>query len=996
MVAAAISFAATGPTPSARVARELGTLLLSRAVIDSPRWRAHANAQLVSTLAHFNLPLESIRAELREVGAVVCPPSLQPILIALLETELARAVPRAHVLTCVLDALWRPDWAGASIGAVTAALRAGAHAAICELPAMVPDAGLERRLSRFAVRGVLARHGEHGNWGGFEADVALRGAEGVFPISLPLVVAVADAIVARPDHARVEDLERMIARLAPHDRGPGGAHAARVLLHCVGERAAMIRVRAIRNDSVRATASYVLVRAALKPNDAQISIARRIASEMPAGRSRQRAELAIAQAVFRAGDPLRARRAIARVVDPVLLVDVWRLSMAIAMRLRPAREPTPLWPHGHIAHDEPAPSWCRDSTVSAELRARITLGVILLRTGLAGISVCLRVGAWKLRHAAGSAEVRTDLLELLDDVGLDPAVAIAALRQGAWLAERPDRLGDLVSAELLCRRARALETSGELLPAPYLDGALGNRSATTASPRPRRPRTRHEDDNVDAALVVELLAGPVTPAPEPACPPAVELRAAVAEGRSFDRALYDEGSTWGTPRRRGLIAAAASVLREAIAEPAAWDGELVACRARTLARLGGSLAREALEAALGNVASGASVVSDHGRVVFEALCWLDREAAGRLAIAHATSVGGMPLLELAERGRALVPGFTRAWTAVHTAIANRIGGGGARDWLGDLVAGHGVPSHELLGWVEQRAVEGELPAPRELLARAAERCEALQRVWPLEAARMVADDRALLDTLRLVRGGDSIARGKPWGQSEWTRILRRAASVETGVVDRAIVEQCARRLRGTRHVQSLLAGDLTVLGVDRERQVDRVRVRLLAKRGDLMSYLRFADVPIASCYRSDSPHYRETRDHLIAVWKDPLSLCFRIERLDGRPFGFVFGGFATLATGPIALVLNGMYLARQRLDTRTAVLEAIEDMVCRPLGIRHVGIANQFGGQGPLPFDYRHQTLTGTRLRALRKQGKLVTDAWDDISYEVNLPIGLDLWWRTL
>jgi hypothetical protein len=214
-----------------------------------------------------------------------------------------------------------------------------------------------------------------------------------------------------------------------------------------------------------------------------------------------------------------------------------------------------------------------------------------------------------------------------------------------------------------------------------------------------------------------------------------------------------------------------------------------------------------------------------------------------------------------------------------------------------------------------------------------------------------------------------------------------------------MVARCATRLKCTAQLSSLMAGDLTALGARRDHTIERglkLRVRLLGKRGDLMPYLRFADVPIANCFRSDSSLYQETQGHAIAVWKDPLSLCFRIERVDGRPFGFVFGGFAELATGPLALVLNGLYLARQRFDARTEVLAAIEDMICRPLGIRHVGIGNQFSGEGPLPLEYRRQTITGTRLRALRKHGELVTDTWDDISDEVNVPTALDLWWRTL
>lgn len=186
------------------------------------------------------------------------------------------------------------------------------------------------------------------------------------------------------------------------------------------------------------------------------------------------------------------------------------------------------------------------------------------------------------------------------------------------------------------------------------------------------------------------------------------------------------------------------------------------------------------------------------------------------------------------------------------------------------------------------------------------------------------------------------------------------------------------------------------LGAQREQEIDNgaYRVRLLQKRTDILQYLRFADVPVANCYRSDSKLYG--RNNVIAVWKDPLSMCVWIERADGRPHGFAFGNFVELATGDLALAINGLYLARQRIEVRTAVLRAIERMLCLPLGIRHLGVASQFAGRGPFPIDYRWRRVSGTRLRALRVNGALVTDVRDDISQHVNVPELLSLHWKTL
>jgi hypothetical protein len=164
-------------------------------------------------------------------------------------------------------------------------------------------------------------------------------------------------------------------------------------------------------------------------------------------------------------------------------------------------------------------------------------------------------------------------------------------------------------------------------------------------------------------------------------------------------------------------------------------------------------------------------------------------------------------------------------------------------------------------------------------------------------------------------------------------------------------------------------------------------LRLLDKRTDLMTYLRFADLPARSCYRSDSWFYvGGTQSHVLAVWHDPLSFCFHVEReVDARfrPCGFLFGGFAEVDGQP-AVALNSLHMRPKRADVRERLLRAFEQALCVPLGITRIGIASCHGGRGPLPSDYVARPVSLTRLRALSAGGKPVTDAWDDISYEVN------------
>ena len=52
--------------------------------------------------------------------------------------------------------------------------------------------------------------------------------------------------------------------------------------------------------------------------------------------------------------------------------------------------------------------------------------------------------------------------------------------------------------------------------------------------------------------------------------------------------------------------------------------------------------------------------------------------------------------------------------------------------------------------------------------------------------------------------------------------------------------------------------------------------------------------------------------------------------------------------------------------------------------------------QLPFPIDYQWGRVSGTRLRALRIDGALVTDTSDDISHHVNVPEVLGLHWKVL
>jgi hypothetical protein len=281
------------------------------------------------------------------------------------------------------------------------------------------------------------------------------------------------------------------------------------------------------------------------------------------------------------------------------------------------------------------------------------------------------------------------------------------------------------------------------------------------------------------------------------------------------------------------------------------------------------------------------------------------------------------------------------------------------------------------------------PAIGELLDRIATATDALDGEDHVAIAKRVVADPDTLENLAMATPSRIDPKMRPWRGSTARALLRHALSNQVGTVVPSLVERIARRLQPAT-LQPL--EQLEVSGV-------RYRVRLLDKRRDLLTYLRFADVPARSCYRSDQAFYRSTtRTFVAAAWKDPLTLCFHIERERARAFqpcGFLFGSFAD-ADGVLALIFNSLHVRPASAAVREQVLRAVERIVA-PFGIARIGIANQFGGRGPLPVDYVSREVALVRHRALAIGGRLVTEIYDDIEHPANQPVRIDhLYWRTL
>src|SRR5262249_27507618 len=155
--------------------------------------------------------------------------------------------------------------------------------------------------------------------------------------------------------------------------------------------------------------------------------------------------------------------------------------------------------------------------------------------------------------------------------------------------------------------------------------------------------------------------------------------------------------------------------------------------------------------------------------------------------------------------------------------------------------------------------------------------------------------------------------------------------------------------------------------------------------------LRFPDA-LPNCFNSSSAQYHggyDTQRDVLAIWKDPLSFCFSVQQRREmgvpEPFGFAFGSFGLGDRGPIAL-LSGIYLRRQTAQLRETALTAIEEALCRPLGVRTVGIGAAHGGAGPMPARYRPGGRPVRRLRALEApDGTLLARLRDDLHLDANV-----------
>ncbi|MDI3283861.1 hypothetical protein [Polyangium sp. 15x6] len=778
----------------------------------------------------------------------------------------------------------------------------------------------------------------------------------VYTPSLPLVrelfvmggdaLSLAEEMLPRIDGSAGQEARALLAIARYPERGPAGVIAL---------------LRAVRHRSAWNHGWLGAVGAALHAE--RLDHAEALLVYAPGRYLRGRAELAIAGSLADRGERLAARRWIQRVEDPALAPAIQLLLARLdldAGLVRRAEKRVLALPMTLLV--PPRRAALHDPRLPGEPEPMETL---------------LAREAWLLRHALVRARGGDDHDGLLSRRAFEDASLRRALfhrinpgndvlvPDAAWIMEHCLKL--LASASTLQGTLAELDGDGPVTPeAAFAFGALGPASSWDRCRRD--PRFR---DALGAA-----------------------------------RAHYDEGISITSMRKRrrvALLDAARAHLRRVLDVDLVHGEETrvaTISRIRCLQNLGGEQAATILQRA--HALSAKHI--GHWEIrkgLFQALAVLSPERATEVFVerydvfARDRQAGWAA--EQIEKQDLFPPGTANAHRCVFTRLMLRLGDR-VSSWLADFVRTFTrdvgtPPGPEVLAIVDTP----DLPeAGEERVRQILERREALFQHDPEEFVRGLAEDP---DRLRLLSALCPVSPGHnaaAWSERDWQRIVERLQK-DVGPVAVGPIARLRRHLPGADHaVQALVQGAPPVPALMRPLPLGSngtLALRYLDKRRDFAAFLRFADC-VPCCFNSTSSMYAYGHDSgtqrmVLALWKDPLSFCFQVVRAPragvAEAQGFVFGSFGLCDDGP-AVLLNGLYLRRQMPWLRFAIVEAIEQALCRPLGIRLVAIATRYGGLGPLPPDYTTQPRRVVhRLRALcEPNGVLMTRVYDDLSSRIN------------
>jgi hypothetical protein len=495
------------------------------------------------------------------------------------------------------------------------------------------------------------------------------------------------------------------------------------------------------------------------------------------------------------------------------------------------------------------------------------------------------------------------------------------------------------------------------------------------------------------------------------------------DGLGAARAHHDEGVSITSRRNRhrvALIDAARAHLRRVLDEGSlrAEDARAATLsRIRCLQNLGGQQAAAILQRALARSADGgagpeqaraavrkplfgalAALSPQHATEIFvDRYDVFARERQARWAAARIEELGLFP------------PGTARAHGSAFTRLYLRLGDR-ASTWLADFMRTYtrdvGTPPGP---GALALADAPDLPATGEArVHQILENREELFRGDVEDFVHRLAEDPARLRLLSALCPVSPGHRAAVWSDRDWQGIVERLQK-DVGAVACGPIARLRRRMPGAEQaVRALVQGAPPVPALARPLPIGSsgvLTLRYLDKRRNFPAFLRFADC-VPCCFNSTSTMYASWREMstqrmILALWKDPLSFCFQLVRAPragvAEAQGFAFGGFGLCEEQP-ALLLNGLYLRRQLPWLRLAIVEAIEQSLCRPLGIRLIAIGASHGGAGPLPPGYAKQRgRVVHRLRALYEpDGTLSTRVYDDLSSRINGDVTSwgDIYWK--
>lgn len=190
-------------------------------------------------------------------------------------------------------------------------------------------------------------------------------------------------------------------------------------------------------------------------------------------------------------------------------------------------------------------------------------------------------------------------------------------------------------------------------------------------------------------------------------------------------------------------------------------------------------------------------------------------------------------------------------------------------------------------------------------------------------------------------------------------------------------------------------------------------IRYLDGKEDFAELLRFAD-GAQCCFTSEDTigtMMDETGEWRMRINRDPHWFVFSIEdtppNADKRvSSGFIFGSVAEMDGEP-ALALNGVYMQRKTDEAANAILDDVIEKFAKPMGVRSVVIATQYGGDFAIDKSKWEPAAGHTlfRPRAIRSPRNIRTGdggqpeimTYDDLGSKVNQEAVLeDRAWRRI